>query len=109
MANIIYIHVLMRDEKEGRKKQARSNKQQGKAPKAVTFPRQLRKMSCHDILCAVCMALLVFFFPFFLPCMFIQPCQLESWTHQNLATPDILVHDVQYVLVDLYMMCSMYS
>ena len=27
----IIIHVLMRDEKEGRKKQARSNKQQGKA------------------------------------------------------------------------------
>ena len=27
----MYIHVLMRDEKEGRKKQARSNKQQGKA------------------------------------------------------------------------------
>ena len=27
----VYIHVLMRDEKEGRKKQARSNKQQGKA------------------------------------------------------------------------------
>ena len=27
----LYIHVLMRDEKEGRKKQARSNKQQGKA------------------------------------------------------------------------------
>ena len=26
----MYIHVLMRDEKEGRKKQARSNKQQGK-------------------------------------------------------------------------------
>ena len=26
----IHIHVLMRDEKEGRKKQARSNKQQGK-------------------------------------------------------------------------------
>ena len=26
-----YVHVLMRDEKEGRKKQARSNKQQGKA------------------------------------------------------------------------------
>ena len=25
------VHVLMRDEKEGRKKQARSNKQQGKA------------------------------------------------------------------------------
>ena len=39
------IHVLMRDEKEGRKKQARSNKQQGKAiqhstPKAVTFPKK---------------------------------------------------------------------
>ena len=28
---IVDIHVLMRDEKEGRKKQARSNKQQGKA------------------------------------------------------------------------------
>ena len=27
----MYIHVLMRDEKEGRKKQARSNKQLGKA------------------------------------------------------------------------------
>ena len=27
----IHVHVLMRDEKEGRKKQARSNKQQGKA------------------------------------------------------------------------------
>ena len=26
-----YVHVLMRDEKEGRKKQARSNKEQGKA------------------------------------------------------------------------------
>ena len=26
-----HIHVLIRDEKEGRKKQARSNKQQGKA------------------------------------------------------------------------------
>ena len=29
--NELPIHVLMRDEKEGRKKQARSNKQQGKA------------------------------------------------------------------------------
>ena len=27
----VHVHVLMRDEKEGRKKQARSNKQQGKA------------------------------------------------------------------------------
>ena len=27
----VTVHVLMRDEKEGRKKQARSNKQQGKA------------------------------------------------------------------------------
>ena len=39
------IHVLMRDEKEERKKQARSNKQQGKATqytqfKAVTFPKK---------------------------------------------------------------------
>ena len=28
---LIHVHVLMRDEKEGRKKQARSNKQQGNA------------------------------------------------------------------------------
>ena len=27
----IHVHVLMRDEKEGRKKQAKSNKQQGRA------------------------------------------------------------------------------
>ena len=26
-----HVHILMRDEKEGRKKQARSNKQQGRA------------------------------------------------------------------------------
>ena len=31
MYNIIHTHVLMRDEKDGRKKQARLNKQQGKA------------------------------------------------------------------------------
>ena len=33
LVNEVYInvHVLMRDEKKGRKKQARSNKQQGKA------------------------------------------------------------------------------
>ena len=40
-----YIHVLMRDEKEERKKQARSNEQTSKAkqhstPKAVTFPKK---------------------------------------------------------------------
>ena len=35
----MYVHVLMRDEKEGRKKQARSNKQQHSTPKAVTFPK----------------------------------------------------------------------
>ena len=39
----MYMYMLMRDEKEGRKMQARSNKQQLKAkqhntPKAVTFP-----------------------------------------------------------------------
>ena len=34
------VHVLMRDEKEGRKKQARSNNKakQHNTPKAVTFP-----------------------------------------------------------------------
>ena len=41
---MLCMHVLMRDKKEGRKKQARSNKQQlGKAtrtPKAVTFPKK---------------------------------------------------------------------
>ena len=31
MCHIIRKHVLVKDEKEGRKKQARSNKQQGKA------------------------------------------------------------------------------
>ena len=45
----MYIHVhdivLMRDEREGRKKQARSNKQQGKATQhthteVVTFPNK---------------------------------------------------------------------
>ena len=32
---IIYMHVLTREEKEGRKKQARSNKQQGKATQHI--------------------------------------------------------------------------
>ena len=39
----VMIHVLMRDEKEVRKKQARSYKQQAKqhsTPKAVTFPKK---------------------------------------------------------------------
>ena len=31
ISRYMYIHVLMRDEKEERRKQARSNKQQGKA------------------------------------------------------------------------------
>ena len=33
--SLLYMHVLMRDEKEGRKKQARSNKQQGKATQHI--------------------------------------------------------------------------
>ena len=44
---IVDVHVLMRDEKEGREKQARSNEQRGKlsniqcsTPKAVTFPKK---------------------------------------------------------------------
>ena len=32
-----FIYVLMRDEKEGRKKQARSNKQQGKATQHTQY------------------------------------------------------------------------
>ena len=39
----MYRHVLMRDEKEGRKKQARSNNNKAKqysTPKAVTFPNK---------------------------------------------------------------------
>ena len=35
----VHVHVLMRDEKEGRKKQARSNKQQGKLSNTA-HPRQ---------------------------------------------------------------------
>ena len=43
----VHVHVLKRDEKKGRTKQAKSNKQQGKATQY--HPRQslfLRKMSC---------------------------------------------------------------
>ena len=43
----VHVHVLMRDEKEGRKKRARSNKvnvqykaKQHSTPKAVTFPKK---------------------------------------------------------------------
>ena len=38
MGSCRYINVLMKDEKEGRNKQARSNKQHS-TPKAVTFPK----------------------------------------------------------------------
>ena len=41
----MYIDVLMRDEKEGRKKQARSNKQQGKATQHTQDVYM-----CHEIL-----------------------------------------------------------
>ena len=42
-----YIHVLMRDEKEGREKQARSNKQQGKATQHTQDSHFSQgKMSC---------------------------------------------------------------
>ena len=47
----MYIHVLMRDErrKEGRKKQARSNKQQGKAAHVhSTLHVALRKQGKED-------------------------------------------------------------
>ena len=40
------VHVLMRDEKEGRKKQARLNKQQLRQ-RNTAHPRQSRKMSHH--------------------------------------------------------------
>ena len=39
----LHVHVLMRDEKEGRKKQARSNNNKAKqhsTPKAVTCPKK---------------------------------------------------------------------
>ena len=50
-----YVHVLMRDEKEGRKKQARSNKQTNKAKqhstsKAVTFPLKNELPHVHESL-----------------------------------------------------------
>ena len=38
--NVMYIHVLMRDEKEGRKKQANDKAKQHSTPKAVTFPKK---------------------------------------------------------------------
>ena len=44
------IHVLMRDEKEGRKKQARSNKQQGKA----TQHTQVHVIHVHCTCCCTC-------------------------------------------------------
>ena len=50
---ITVVHVLMRDEKEGRKKQARSNKQQGKATQHTqgmhTFPKknELPRVELH--------------------------------------------------------------
>ena len=43
----IHVHILMRDEKERRKKQARSNKQQGSTPKAVTFPCKCMNIIIH--------------------------------------------------------------
>ena len=45
------VHVLMRDEKEGKKKQAMSNKQQGKATQDVQGSQSLilRKMSCLHV------------------------------------------------------------
>ena len=56
----------MRDEKEERKKQARSNKQTNKAkqhstPKAVTFPRknELPQVACVCILCKCYMLYIV--------------------------------------------------
>ena len=42
---LLHIHVLMRDEKEERKKQARSNKQQGKATQYTHMYMSLLKMS----------------------------------------------------------------
>ena len=38
----MYVHVLMRDEKEGRKKQGQTNNEakQHSTPKAVTFPKK---------------------------------------------------------------------
>ena len=52
LASFSHVHVLMRDEKEGRKKQGRSNKQQGKATQHTQgshFPKknELPQMYIH--------------------------------------------------------------
>ena len=46
----IHVHVLMRDEKEGRKKQTNNKAKQHSTPKAVTFPKknELRHVYIHD-------------------------------------------------------------
>ena len=41
-----YIHVLMRDEKEGRSKVKQKNKEQHSTPKAVTFPEKNELYVC---------------------------------------------------------------
>ena len=39
--NLLHVvHVLMRDEKEGRKKQTNNKAKQHSTPKAVTFPKK---------------------------------------------------------------------
>ena len=50
------VHVLMRDEREGRKKQARSNRNKAKqhsTPKAVTFSK---KNELPQVTCTFCLS-----------------------------------------------------
>ena len=52
-----YIHVLMRDEKEGRSKQGQTNNKakQHSTPKAVTFPKKNELPHVHvTSLCVTC-------------------------------------------------------
>ena len=62
-STVVAIHVLTRDEKEGRKKKARSNKQQGKATQHTqgTFPKknELLRVHVHVNLYVLCTCLVV--------------------------------------------------
>ena len=98
--NEIYNHVLMRDEKEGRNKQARSNKQQGKShvyvnekcrrkeeaskliqtkqsnnlPKAVAFPKKRAVCTCTSTHYYEKKFFEVYIHVHVLVCCFLLPC-----------------------------------
>ena len=58
----MYVHVLMRDEEEGRKKQARSNKQHGKATQHTQGSHGSSKQTITQLCLVVCITLFASFF-----------------------------------------------